>query len=124
MPKESELRDLCNNCDWTWTMTNGVNGYVVRGRGDYSSASIFLPAAGHGIETSLKDVGSSVHCWSSVPYSVNGQSGGLYSWALSFPSSDLYVNGYRRYCGMSVRPLQGFIQSRTNVSASNSLAGR
>lgn len=25
---------------------NGVDGYVVRGRGDYASAGIFLPAAG------------------------------------------------------------------------------
>ncbi|MBR1921070.1 MAG: hypothetical protein IJ829_03570, partial [Kiritimatiellae bacterium] len=53
MPTDRELSDLSNKCDWTWEPRNGVNGYVVRGKGDYASASIFLPAAGLGYGTSL-----------------------------------------------------------------------
>ena len=45
MPTAQELDDLTRKCDWSWTTMNGVNGYVIRGRGDYASASIFLPAA-------------------------------------------------------------------------------
>ena len=47
MPTKQELLDLCyNKCEWTWTTTNGVDGAIVRGRGDYADASIFLPATG------------------------------------------------------------------------------
>ena len=83
---------------------NGVAGYVVRGRGDYASASIFLPCAGYGIGTSLSDAGSVGYCWSSVPYSDY-----YYAWNLYFFSSGHGTSdGYGRYCGQSVRPLQGF----------------
>ena len=107
MPTYAELYDLCyNKCDWTWTTQNGVNGYVVRGRGDYSEASIFLPAAGNGYGTSLGDAGSYGYCWSSVPYS--GYSN--FALGLGFDSDDhgTYRNG-RNY-GQSVRPVQGFAQ--------------
>ena len=85
--------------------TNGVNGYIVRGRGTYASASIFLPAAGCGRGTSLYLAGSLGIYWSSVPYS-----GGNYAWGLGFYSSD-HVTGYdSRYDGFSVRPVQGFTE--------------
>jgi hypothetical protein len=51
MPTTQELGDLNNNCDWTWTSMNGVNGYIVRGRAEYASNSIFLPCAGDGYGT-------------------------------------------------------------------------
>ena len=104
MPTKDELSALNNNCDWTWTTQNGVKGYVVKGRGDYASNSIFLPAAGYGRGTSLNDSGSGGYYWSSVPYSD-----GDYAWGLSFDSSghDTYY-----YCGCdigrSVRPVLGF----------------
>ncbi|MBQ6008302.1 MAG: hypothetical protein IJL17_07175 [Kiritimatiellae bacterium] len=108
MPTYQELNDLCyNKCDWTWTTQNGVNGYVVRGRGDYASASIFLPCAGYGDGTSLSNSGSYGRCWSSVPLSdSNG------SWYLYFYSGDhgTYSNYYYRNYGLSVRPVQGFAQ--------------
>ncbi len=72
MPTKDEISALNDNCDWTWTTRNGANGYVVRGRGAYSSASIFLPAAGlggggFGDGTSLYRAGSLGYYWSSVP---------------------------------------------------------
>ena len=49
MPTRQELDDLCyNKCDWTWTDADGAKGFVVRGRGDYASAAIFLPVSGYG----------------------------------------------------------------------------
>ena len=109
MPTYQELDDLCyNKCDWTWTTQNGVNGYVVRGRGDYASNSIFLPCAGMANVTSLDYSGSSGYYWSSVPYSV-----GYYSWYLNFlDNSDLCGTyyGYYRQVGQSIRPVQGFDQ--------------
>lgn len=104
MPTRQELDALINNCDWTWTTMNGVNGYVVRGRGDYTSASIFLPAADYGYGTSLYDAAYGYY-WSSVP-----NSGYYGAWSLGFTSSNHGTYGYGRSCGQPVRPLQGFTQ--------------
>jgi len=105
MPTYQELYDLCyNKCDWTWTTMNGVNGYVVRGRGDYSSNSIFLPCAGYGGGSSLRNAGSSGNYWSSVPLSDYGS-----AWCLGFYSGGHYADSYDcRDYGRSVRPVQGF----------------
>ena len=106
MPTYQELNDLCyNKCDWTWTTQNGVNGYVVRGRGDYASASIFLPCAGYGYGASLLYSGSSGDYWSSVPYSADS-----FAYELDFLSSRHYTYSYYRGNGFSVRPVQGFAQ--------------
>jgi uncharacterized repeat protein (TIGR02543 family) len=105
MPTKQELQDLCNNCDWTWTTMNGVNGYIVRGKGDYSSKSIFLPCAGGGLGTSLSSTGSYGSYWSSVPRSDSDWAWGLFTGSGSGSGG---VNYGGRYHGHSVRPLQGF----------------
>ena len=104
MPTWQEFGDLISKCDWNWTTMNGVNGYVVCGRGDYSSASIFFPCAGYGYGTSLRYPGSCGFFWSSVPNSDYEC-----AWRLSFHSgghNSSYVGS--RVDGRSVRPLQGF----------------
>ena len=102
LPTQRELDDLCEKCEWNRTTTNGVNGCVVRGRGDYASASIFLPCAGGGNGASLDDAGSYGNYWSS-------SDGDDYSaWFLSFDPGS-HVTGYdSRYDGQSIRPVQGF----------------
>ena len=103
MPTGQELDNLMSKCDLTWATMNGVNGYVVRGRGAYVSASIFLPYAG----TSDDSAGWMGHYWSSVP--TSGNNGAWY----------LYVSGRHgtgsifRFLGLSVRPVQGFTKKRT-----------
>ncbi|MBR6586175.1 MAG: InlB B-repeat-containing protein, partial [Kiritimatiellae bacterium] len=105
MPTYQEIIDLKENCDWTWTTQNGVNGYVVRGRGDYSANSIFLPCAGYGDRASLSSAGSEGRFWSSVPLSTYGY---IVS-ALYFDSRLLgWGNSFSCNEGLSVRPLQGF----------------
>jgi hypothetical protein len=103
MPTKQEFDDLNNKCDWTWTAMNGVNGYVVRGRGEYESNSIFLPCAGCGKEDSLRGAGSGGYYWSSVPNSS------IYdTWSLYFNSSSHNMVGVRRDDGLLVRPLRRF----------------
>jgi len=105
MPTKQELDDLCSKCDWRWTSINGVRGYVVCGRGAYASNSIFLPCAGYGDGTSLRDAGSDGNYWSSVP--TSGYS--ACSWCLCFDSRYLNtIGGYGRWRGQSIRPVQGF----------------
>ena len=98
MPTYDELNELRTKCTWTWTTKNGVNGYVVSGKGAYSGASIFLPAAGYGNGYTLDYAGSSGYYWASVPGSGSYSN----SWTLYFHSSDRY--GYRYY-GYPVRPV-------------------
>ena len=103
MPTKQEFDDLYSQCDWVWTSTNGIYGYIVRGKGDYASNSIFLPCAGFGDGTSLDNAGSNGCYWSSVPHSDSTN-----AWYLYFYSGAHYTSlSYRRY-GQSVRPLQGF----------------
>ena len=105
MPTNQEFDDLISKCDWTRTALNGVNGYIVRGKGDYASNSIFLPCAGSGGGTSLNFSGSYGYFWSSVPSSDSN----FRAWYLYFDSSYLNTNSYNyRNYGHSVRPVLGF----------------
>ena len=104
MPTNQELKDLCNKCDWTWTTINDANGYVVRGRGNYASVSIFLPCAGYGIGASLGHTGSTGAYWVSVPHSDYTDSD---AYDLGFNSGRHAVSYYYRYYGQSIRPVQG-----------------
>ena len=111
MPTDTEHNALISNCDWTWTTKNGVNGYEVRGRGDYASNSIFLPAAGYGNGSDLNNPGSHGNCWgncwSSTPYSDYS----LYAWSLYFGSGYFERNrNFYRSSGQSVRPVRGFAE--------------
>ena len=83
---------------------NGVNGYIVRGRGSYASNSIFLPCAGYGYGTSLCYAGSDGYYWSSVPHSDLDD----YPWYLYFYSGFHYSDDCSsRLRGQSIRPVQG-----------------
>ena len=106
MPTQQELGDLDSKCDWTWTTRNGITGYVIKGKGTYASASIFLPAAGHGASTSLYNAGSIGDYWSSVPYSDSS----YLAWYLDFYSGYHHTSRSSRYYGFSVRPVQGFTE--------------
>ena len=106
MPTYQELYDLrFNKCDWALTTMNGVAGYLVRGRGNYAGSSIFLPAAGYGLGTSLYWGGEDGYYWSSEPVNTTC------AWCLYFVNSGvakLDSSDKRRYAGRSIRPVQGF----------------
>ena len=111
MPTKRELQDLVDKCDRTWMSTNGVRGYLVRGRDDYASASIFLPAAGFGHGTDLKNGGAWGYLWSSEPNTdpnEDNKDNSYLSWRLNFKSTTFYMDyHYDRHVGTSCRPVQG-----------------
>ena len=106
MPTDSEFAELIANTTTIWTTSNGVNGRLVTGKGDYASASIFLPAAGNGYGTSLYRSGSLGDYWSSTPYS----SGSNDAWYFTFNSGNFHRSSYYRLNGFSVRALRGFAE--------------
>ena len=106
MPTDEEHDDLINNCDWTWTTKNGVNGYEVRGRGDYASNSIFLPAAGVGSGAGLYDLGSYGYYWSSTPNSGSSDGAWFFYLHISLRDVDIGQNIGGRNGGLSVRPVR------------------
>jgi hypothetical protein len=101
MPTDAEHGDLINNCDWTWTTKNGVNGYEVRGRGKYASASIFLPCAGYGDGASHDEAGDVGYYWSSTLSHYPRE-----AWGLDLDSHGFRKGEYRRYNGIPVRPVR------------------
>ena len=61
MPTLAEQVELFNNCTWTWTTQNGVNGYRLTGP---NGNSIFLPAAGYRYGTDVDYRGGFGYYWS------------------------------------------------------------
>ncbi|MBR5175420.1 MAG: leucine-rich repeat protein [Bacteroidales bacterium] len=97
MPTNAEWTELVENCIWTWTKQNGVNGWLVTAG---SGNSIFLPAAGYWIGTSLYFVGAGLRYWSSSLLTIDP----LSAW-LVFYDGDLFIDNSYRYRGFSVRPV-------------------
>ncbi|MBR4826696.1 MAG: leucine-rich repeat protein [Bacteroidales bacterium] len=99
MPTLSEWSELINNCTWTWTTQNGVNGRLVTSK--KNSNSIFLPAAGDRYDAYIYDVGSRGYYLSSSLY--NGNPAG--ACRVYFNSGNVNWGGYDRCSGRSVRPV-------------------
>ena len=104
MPTYEEWSELCNtdNCSWTWTTIDGVNGYKVRSKkSGYTDNWIFLPAAGFRCNDYHEVVGSIGYYWS-LSLSTDCPDN---AYSVSFDSGDFGVDDYYRYLGQSVRPV-------------------
>lgn len=106
MPTVEEFGELHKKCTWTLIQKKGINGYEVEGP---NGNSIFLPAASARDGSSLYDVGSDGHYWSSSLYLNYWEGYSQDSYFLCFYSdyvdrlySDLCSD---RYYGRSVRPV-------------------
>ena len=69
MPTFDECIELCEECEFTWTSVNGINGMRVTGP---SGNSIFLSAVGYRRDSSVYDVGEYGFYWSSPPDEDDG----------------------------------------------------
>ncbi len=99
MPTKAELIELKNNCTWTWTTQNNVNGYLVTSK--TNGNSIFLPAAGFRNGTSL-GIGGSSGFYRSASL---GENFPYRAWSVYFNSDNQYVLDYERYYGRTIRPV-------------------
>ncbi len=100
MPTDDEWQELIDNCTWTWTTLNGVNGCEVKAT---NGNSIFLPAAGCHVYDELDRAGSVGFYWSSSLDTI---------FPVSALSENFDADGHPdgdyddiRNCGRSVRPV-------------------
>ena len=92
MPTEAEFNALGAG---KWVST-----YPGKGRKFGTDPTIFLPAAGYGIGTDIKNVGEYGDYWSS---SLNTSYNNKYAYFLQFSNSDAFTNYSYRYNGQPVR---------------------
>ena len=103
MPTNEEFMELMNNCIWSWTTLNGVNGLKMRSKiPGYTDRSIFFPATGSYVGDDISSKGDAGNYWSSSLY----EECPYVSWRFSFSSRkrDTDSSGYRSY-GYTVRPV-------------------
>lgn len=100
LPSISEWEELIEQCIWTWTNQDDVNGYLVESN---NGNSIFIPAAGYRSTTSLSSIGTFGGYWSHFLNDENPYE----SQCMSFNSSLPSINHYARYYGFSIRPVTG-----------------
>ena len=111
MPTRAELDELCKKCQWEWITINGVNGCKVTSK--KNGNSIFLPAAGYCIGTSVYSKDGYGCYWSaSLRNSDN-------AYGLCFHDDGYSCYDYGRYSGRSVRPVVS-LNEKKKSSASTS----
>ncbi|MBR5210486.1 MAG: hypothetical protein IKV67_11625 [Paludibacteraceae bacterium] len=99
LPNESQCKELVDECEWTWTEMNGVNGYKVVGK---NGNSIFLPASGvRGAADVVKNdmIGG---FWSSTLCDA-AETSGDFAMAVYFFSESRAVEKGGRWMGRAVR---------------------
>ena len=101
MPTWDEIKELFDNCTYTETTQDGVNGYEMKSK--KNGNSIFLPAAGRRIDSELYDAGSQGFYWSSsLRTSYANYTARFFYIVMS--GSIMYVP--ERCTGFSVRPVR------------------
>ena len=109
LPTKAECEELINNCTWTWTTQDGVNGMKLTSKkSGYTDNSIFIPASGGYNGTSLGNDGSLGGYWSSTWNSSSN------TWGLYFNSLGRNMNARNRSNGFTVRGVMSYIMD-TNV---------
>jgi len=105
MPDKSDLEYLISsNVTYSWTNDyndTGVPGFIITGKGSFSSASLFLPAAGYCKDTDLFVAGDYGSCWSRSVLSDSPDE----AWILCFEAGGQDMGSNSRYNGRSVRPV-------------------
>ena len=109
MPTLEEVKELIDNCTFTYGTYNGVKGDYVTGP---NGNSIFLPFAGQRYEDLFFGEGTDGYFWSGTY--TEDDLGGAYAWCLYCAENNGYWDddGYgdwtdfHRYSGNSVRPVK------------------
>ena len=96
LPTRQEQDELNNNCSWTWTTCNNINGYQIIGP---NGNSIFLPAAGYYHMSKLESIGIQGNYWSSTPWEEFDHD----AYRIAFAETYHSVDFMGRFYGFSIR---------------------
>lgn len=109
-PSLEDIRELQNNCTWTWGSKNGHNGYTITGK---NGNSIFLPASGYIMmgQSSAKKVGEWVYYWTSK------QSGEMAYIIMTTSTNVWYGEMNTSYTKLPIRPI-----TKENPSPGNNIS--
>ena len=119
MPTDAEWTELRTKCTWTYTTQKGVKGYKVTS--NRNGNSIFLPAAGHRVNSDIYYENSYGYYWSSSLYANLPENGVT----IDFTSTLVHGSSCYRCCGLSIRPVcQPSSSSTTTASASSSTSSK
>lgn len=99
MPSPEEQLELVNNCTWTWTTKNEINGYEVKS--NKNGNSIFIPAAGYYTGTTRLSAKNYGFYWLNAIAPETPKTAGY----LTFNNINVYRGWYERCSGRSVRPV-------------------
>ena len=100
IPTPTQLQELFDNTTSEWITMDGVNGRRFTSK---NGKSIFIPATGYAWGGSIYGSGDSGFVWSSALSASNVNNGQ----SLGFDSGDVYLYGYGRNNGFSVRGVIG-----------------
>ncbi len=101
MPTDAEWTELREQCTWTWTAQNGVNGYQVASK--TNGNSIFLPAAGFRDGNAAPYVAGRRGYYGSSSLLENSSTD---VWIVTFNHEKVERDNDKRNKGLSVRPVQ------------------
>lgn len=96
MPKSSEMEELINECSWTWSSQDGVNGYIVTGP---NGNSIFIPAGGYRKSSQSEDTNIYGNYWSSTPNTITE------AYRLNIGKNKKDIMTSSRHYGRNIRPV-------------------
>ena len=101
MPTDAEWTELREQCTWTWTAQNGMNGYQVASK--TNGNSIFLPAAGFRDGNAAPYVAGNSGYYGSSSLLENSSDD---VWIVTFKHEKVERQNNKRNKGLSVRPVQ------------------
>ena len=107
MPTIEQQQELIDNCTWTWTTRNGVNGQLITGP---NGNTLFLPAAG-GRGAGLLDEPFGSY-WSRTVFTSDP----YYAKYMDLYSGGLTLYHFNRFNGFTVRPVYVAASSITPFS--------
>ena len=102
IPTKEQIHELLENCDWTWTTLNEVNGYRVTGKKPgYTDRSIFLPVTGEYNDGKVFDYRLHGYYWSRNCGTVTSE----IAYTLEVYTKGASVEMQSRCSSLAVRPV-------------------
>ena len=98
IPTDAEWTELIENCIWSWTTQNGIEGRLITAS---NGNSIFLPAAGYRSGDAFWGVGTDGCFWSSSLSTEDSYSARY----VGFLSDSVFGSYMGRYEGLTIRPV-------------------